>query len=150
MTAWQELSTKLQGSGGNGGESNGQARAEHQDRWEEAPAPAKLARKVLEGVFEHEVKPDQIGLLTNVTHWGYGISWGAAYGLIEATAPGRALLRGLLFGTAVWATSYLVLVPAGLYRPPWEYPPRELALDLSYHLAYGAGVAGAFAAVTPE
>jgi hypothetical protein len=27
----------------------------------------------------------------------------------------------------------------GLYEPPWRYPPSQLALDLSYHLVYGAG-----------
>jgi hypothetical protein len=44
-----------------------------------------------------------------------------------------------MFGTAVWVASYLTLVPMGIYRAPWRYPPVELALDLSYHLAYGAG-----------
>ncbi len=29
--------------------------------------------------------------------------------------------------------------------PVWETPPLEVALDLSYHLVYGIGVAGAFA-----
>ncbi len=40
--------------------------------------------------------------------------------------------------------SYVQLVPMGLYELPWKYPPKDLALDLSYHLVYGAGVAGAF------
>ena len=41
--------------------------------------------------------------------------------------------------------SYVQLVPMGLYEPPWRYPPKELALDLSYHLAYGAGLGAAYA-----
>jgi len=44
--------------------------------------------------------------------------------------------------------SYVQLVPMGLYDPPWKTPPQELALDLSYHLAYGVGVAGAYRLVT--
>jgi hypothetical protein len=32
----------------------------------------------------------------------------------------------------------------GLYELPWKYPPRVLALDVSYHLAYGIGVSTAF------
>jgi hypothetical protein len=32
----------------------------------------------------------------------------------------------------------------GLYDLPRSYPPKDLGLDLSYHLAYGAGVAAAF------
>ena len=37
--------------------------------------------------------------------------------------------------------SYAELVPLGLYAPPWTYAPKDLALDWSYHLAYGAGTA---------
>ncbi len=40
--------------------------------------------------------------------------------------------------------SYATLVPLGIYEPPWKYPPKELAIDLSYHLVYGLGVAGAY------
>lgn len=54
-----------------------------------------------------------------------------------------------MFGTGVWLVSYLTLVPMGLYQPPWRYPPGELALDLSYHLAYGVGTGVAFELVAP-
>jgi hypothetical protein len=145
MTAWQELSMKLQSSDEDPGET--ESRARQQDPWEQASTPAKVGRKILEGVFDREVPPHRIGLLTNAMHWGYGTGWGALYGLIQGTAPGPALGRGLLFGTGVWAMSYLTLVPIGLYEPPWENSPRELALDLSYHLAYGAGVGAGYAAV---
>jgi hypothetical protein len=145
MTAWQELSAKLLSSGDGGGGPRVDER--RRDPWERASTPAKLGRKVLEGVFDRKVGAEKIGLLTNVMHWGYGTSWGGLYGLIQGTAPGRPLRRGLLFGTGVWTMSYLTLVPMGLYKPPWEYPSKELALDLSYHLAYGVGVGGGFAAI---
>ena len=51
------------------------------------------------------------------------------------------------FGTGVWSASYGELVPLGIYEPPWKYPPEELALDLSYHLAYGLAVAVTYAAL---
>ncbi len=35
-----------------------------------------------------------------------------------------------------------------LAPPMWEYPPLELALDVSFHLVYGAGVAGAYAVLS--
>jgi hypothetical protein len=149
MTAWQELSMKLQGSGGTGDGGGGAEAAapDQQDPWEQASAPARVACKVLTGVFGREVPPERIGLLTNVMHWGYGTSWGALYGLLQGTTPGPALRRGLLFGTGVWVMSYVTLVPMGLYQPPWKYPPKELALDLSYHLAYGTGVGAGYALV---
>jgi hypothetical protein len=150
MTVWQELSMRLQNShedASSDRETEPGGEQQQSDPWEQASAPAKVARKFLEGVFDEHVPPERIGLLTNAMHWGYGTGWGAVYGLIQGTKPGPAQRRGLLFGNAVWATSYLTLVPMGLYQPPWKYSPKELALDLSYHLAYGAGVGAGYAAV---
>lgn len=148
MTGWQLLAAKLQSSeedgGGGGGADDGEP-----DPWEQASAPAKLARRIGEGVFQKEVSPDLIPLLTNVMHWGYGTVWGTVYGIVAGGGGHpRTLRAGLGFGTAVWAMSYVQLVPMGLYEPPWEYPPQELALEISYHLAYGVGAAAAFRAIT--
>jgi hypothetical protein len=133
MTGWQELAAKLQSDGESGG-------TQQSDPWAKAPAPAKVGRMILSGLG-YEVPPDKIELLTNIMHWGYGTTWGGVYGALNGSSGGRRpLIRGLAFGTAVWAMSYAQLVPLGLYEPPWKYPPQELALDLSYHLAYGAGV----------
>jgi hypothetical protein len=148
MTAAQTLAMKPRRSSGDEDAGAGTGPSpEQQDPWEQAPAPAKVARKILEGVFDCEVPPKKIGLLTNAVHWGYGTSWGALYGLLPGTAPVSPVRRGLMFGTAVWVMSYLTLVPMGIYRAPWRYPPGELALDLSYHLAYGAGVGTGFALI---
>jgi hypothetical protein len=77
-------------------------------------------------------------------HWGYGIAWGGVYGVLAGTA-GRSTARGgIVFGSGVWASSYVTLVPTGLYEPPWKYPPKVIALDLSYHLVYGSGVAATY------
>ena len=147
MTTWQELSMKLQGSGpeGGGGGQDESDTQQRQDPWEQASAPAKAGRKILEGVFDVKIPPERIGLLTDAMHWGYGISWGALYGLIQETVGGPRLRNGLLFGAGVWAMSYMMLVPTGLYQPPWEYPPKQLAMDVSYHFAYGAGLGGGYA-----
>ena len=142
MTAWQDLSAKLQGSGESASETGS-------DPWAEAPAPAKVGRLMLRAIG-YDVPAEKIELVTNVMHWGYGISWGAVYGAVLGNAADRRpLSRGLAFGTTVWVMSYVQLVPLGIYAPPWKYPPRELALDLSYHLAYGAGVGAAGALVEP-
>jgi hypothetical protein len=68
------------------------------------------------------------------------IGRGLAAGFVGTA--GRSTLRGgLAFGIGVWASSYAQLVPLGLYEPPWRYPAPVIALDLSYHLVYGTGVA---------
>ena len=80
MTAWQEFSTKLQSSAESGGESaTGSGAPEPQDPWEQASVPAKVGRKLVEGVFDYHLPPEQAGLLTNAMHWGYGTSWGVLY-----------------------------------------------------------------------
>ncbi len=145
MTAWQMWSAKLQEGQDESGEAPPAPSPEPEDPWESASAPAKVAKRIGEGVFQKDVSPDLIPVLTHAMHWGYGTGWGTVYGLAAGSAQRPSRLRdGLLFGTAVWVMSYVQLVPMGLYEPPWKYSPKDLAVDLSYHLAYGAGVAGGF------
>jgi uncharacterized membrane protein YagU involved in acid resistance len=143
MTLAQTLPSKLQSSGGGDGGSQDEGE-QQQQTWDEASAPAKVAKKVSEGVFDHEVSPKRIPLLTQGMHWGYGTAWGGVYGLLQGSVHAPPLRHGLLFGTVVWAMSYVQLVPMGLYEPPWKYAPKDIAMEIGYHLAYGAGVAGAF------
>lgn len=143
MTGWQDLSARIQSSG----ESEGQESSEPSDPWEEASAPAKVGRRLVKALLQKDIPVDRIGLTTNVMHWGYGTGWGVVYGLIAGTRGHSSIGDGVRFGTAVWAASYAELVPLGLYAPPWTYPPQQLALDWSYHLAYGIGTGLAYAAV---
>jgi hypothetical protein len=142
MTLAQTLPAKLQSSGGE--TDDDRKTTEQQDPWEQASAPAKVARRFIEGVFHREVPPKQIPLLTHAMHWGYGTGWGAVYGVAQGTLRVPPLRHGLVFGTTVWAMSYVQLVPMGLYEPPWRYAPQDIAMEVGYHLAYGVGVAGAF------
>ena len=96
---------------------------------------------MIEGVFQREAPPDWIPVLTHGMHWGYGHCVGCGVRIDPGTPRERPLRGALAFATGVWTISYVQLVPMGLYEPPWRYPPKELALDLSYHLAYGAGLA---------
>lgn len=144
MTASQALSSMLQSCGDEaGGESP-------QDPWEHASAPAKLARRVVQGVFRTDAPPEWIPVLTHGMHWAYGTAWGGVFGLIQGTRRARRLRAGVAFGTGLWVMSYVQLVPMALYEPPWRYPPKQLALDLSYHLVYGAVVGAAYAALDPS
>jgi hypothetical protein len=88
-----------------------------------------------------------VPLLTNAIHWLYGTSWGVAYAVAARAADPHPVAGGAVFGTGVWASGYAQLVPLGIYRPPWRYPAAELALDLSYHVAYGVTVGAVYAAL---
>ena len=48
------------------------------------------------------------------------------------------------FGAMVFASDYIALPIAGLYKPIWEYDAKTLAWDLGAHLAYGAGTGTTF------
>lgn len=148
MTVYQIGVQRLLSQGGSGGDSgeqegdgqNGEGRT---DPWSEAPAPAQFAHKLVKGLYGRDIPAEKIGTVTNVTHWAYGTTMGALYGLVQGTLRARVVPHGLAFGALVWAHSYAQMVPAGVFSPPWTYPPKELALDFSYHAVYGLGVAGA-------
>jgi hypothetical protein len=115
--------------------------------WDEAPAPAQVGRRLYEGLFQRKLPDSQAALVNNITHWGYGILNGAAYGVLVGSLPKPRAAYGPPFGAGVWLTGYAVLPPAGLYKPIYEYDRVTLAKDLSAHLVYGSATAATFAAL---
>jgi hypothetical protein len=105
--------------------------------WDDAPAPAQFGRRLIRGVLQRDLPPERASLVNNVVHWATGVGWGAAFGLVGGSLSTRRTWQGLILGAGVWAQSYAVLVPAGLYKPMWEYDAETLWKDLSAHLVYG-------------
>ena len=115
--------------------------------WDKISAPGQLGRRLAEAVIQKPLDPRWTSTTNNVMHWGYGVGAGAVYGIVAGSLKRRRLVYGVLFGSAVWAASYVVLPLAGLYKPIWEYDPATLAIDLGAHVAYGVTAAGVFAAL---
>jgi hypothetical protein len=111
--------------------------------WEQAPAPAQLGRRVVEGVLQRELPAERAPLTNNLMHWGYGIAWGGLFGLVAGSLRAPKVRHGLALGATAWAAGYVLLPLAGLYRPIWEYDAKVLAKDLGDHLVYGLGAATA-------
>ena len=111
--------------------------------WEEAPAPAHVGKRLVEGLFGIELPPARARLVNNVMHWGYGILNGVQYGIVAESLPSPRIRYGLPFGATVWAGDYVILPAAKLYKPIWEYDKKTLANDLSAHLVYGLATATA-------
>jgi hypothetical protein len=111
--------------------------------WKDAPAPALVAKHLLDRVLGHEVPPRYARSLNNATHWGFGLANGAGYGLLGARRTPK-LWFGLPFGAAVWAGGYIVLPLIGVYEPIWKYDLETLRKDLSAHLVFGTATAAAF------
>jgi hypothetical protein len=113
------------------------------DGWEQAPAPAQVGKRLVEGLFERELPPERARLVNNITHWAYGILGSALYGIVACSLRTPRIRYGLRFGAGVWAVGYAVLPAAKLYQPIWKYDRVTLTKDLSAHLVYGLGTATA-------
>jgi hypothetical protein len=111
--------------------------------WDDAPAPARVAKQFVERVTGREVPPRHARAMNNVMHWAFGLAAGAGYGLLAGVRPAK-LRWGLPFGAAVWANGYVVLPRLGVYEEIWTYDRRTLEKDLSAHLVFGAATAAAF------
>jgi hypothetical protein len=112
--------------------------------WENAPAPALVAKRLLEGVLKRELSPRSARFLNNAMHWTFGLGAGAGYGLLLGSRRSPRVRFGLPFGAAVWTSGYVVLPLLGVYKPIWKYDLDTLWKDLRAHLVFGTATAAAF------
>jgi len=117
------------------------------DSWEDAPVPALVGKRVVEGLLQRDLPASSARLVNNVTHWAYGVAWGAQYGLMAGSTQSMRARWGPVFGSLAWLSGYVVLPPTKLYKPIWDYDASALAKDWAGHLAYGTTAAAAFRAL---
>lgn len=118
------------------------------ESYEEAPAPAKVGKRLIEGVLQTELPAETVGLLNNTVHWLTGMMWGTAHGIVAGSIRVPELVSGPATGATAWAAAYTVLGAADLYKPIWEYDARVLWRDLSAHIVYGTVTAVTFRLLT--
>ena len=118
------------------------------DSWEGAPGPALVAKRLVERVLGHDVSPRYARSLNNLTHWGFGLATGAAYGVLLGARRKPRVWFGPPFGAVVWASGYVVLPLLGVYKPIWKYDFETLRKDLSAHLVFGTTTAATFSVLT--
>ena len=107
-------------------------------------APARATAKVL-GIKEFE---DDIAAarFNDLSHWGYGTSWGVVRGLLAAAglSPKAATAA---HGAAVWGSAAVTL-PALEVAPPFVFWGRkEVAIDLWHHTVYAAATGLAYSLI---
>lgn len=106
-------------------------------------APADAAGKVL------GVQPrDDAGKarFSNMVHWGYGTSWGAARGVLHAFGIDGSTAVAAHFA-GVWGSEQVMLPSVGVAPPLWKWPPEEIAIDAWHHVVYVVATGLAFAAL---
>ena len=106
-------------------------------------APADAAGKVL-GVQPRN--PDGKARFSNVVHWSYGTSWGAARGLLDVAGINGVTAIAAHFG-AIWGSAQVMLPALDVAPPPWETEPKEIAIDAFHHAVYVVATGLAFAAL---
>lgn len=143
-TASMDLVQYLEYRSGGGADDLRHWELEAVEGWDTAPAPAQVAKRVVEGLFSTELPAETVNQFNNAVHWGYGTAWGALYGILTGSTNRRRARWGLVFGTAVWLSGYVVLPATGLYKPITEYDGSTLAKDWAHHAAYGMGTAIVF------
>jgi hypothetical protein len=103
-------------------------------------APARATAKML-GIKEFE---DDIAKarFNDLSHWGYGTSWGVVRGLLGATGMSpRAATTA--HGAAVWGSAQVTLPALDVAPPSVFWGADEVAIDAFHHLVYAtaSGVA---------
>lgn len=101
-------------------------------------ATERLANRVSEGLFQHELTKSEKATAGTVIHYGFGFTTGALYGAAAELSPLVRSLAGLPFGALVWLAADEGIVPlAGLSKSAAEYPLSVHAYSLSSHLVFG-------------
>lgn len=78
--------------------------------------------------------------MTTATHYAYGASAGAVYGVLRPRLVPRAsgTVVGALFGLAVWVVGYAGWLPlVGIRQGTVREPPRRWSNPLLSHLVFG-------------
>ena len=104
-------------------------------------APARATAKVL-GItsFEDDIARARFN---DLSHWGYGTSWGMMRGLLDAAGlPPRAAT--VAHGAAVWGSAQITLPALDIAPPAIFWAPQEIVIDAFHHAVYAAATGIAY------
>ena len=104
-------------------------------------APARATAKV-HGIAEFE---DDVAKarFNDLSHWGFGTSWGVLRGLLGATGM-PAKTATALHGAAVYGNSQVMLPALEIAPPSVFWAKEEIAIDAFHHLVYAAATGLAY------
>lgn len=106
-------------------------------------ATVKAASTLSEGVFGHELTPEQKKIAGPAVHYATGATGGLVYGVAAELAPEITKGAGLPYGAAFWLVIDEGLVPLlGFAKGPTEYPLSAHVYALASHLVFGATAEG--------
>ena len=104
-------------------------------------APARATAKML-GIkeFEDDVAKARFN---DLSHWGYGTSWGVLRGLLGATGmPSKAATAA--HGAAIYGAAQVTLPALEIAPPSVFWGRQEVAIDAFHHAVYAAATGIAY------
>ena len=100
--------------------------------------PDVIADKVADTVTGHELSPGAKAVASETIHWVFGITAGAAYGVLAEFYPAATSRHGVNFGMTLMALTHESALPAfGLSAAPGDQTPREKTSEMATHMVYG-------------
>ena len=103
----------------------------------------KAASAISQGIFHHELTPEQKKIAGPIVDHAFGTSMAAIYGAVVEWAPVARAGWGIAFGATVWLGAHVITVPAlGLSEPITQSTPAAEATELGAHLVYGVVTEG--------
>jgi hypothetical protein len=108
-------------------------------------APARATAKLL-GIAEFE---DDIAKarFNDLSHWGFGTSWGIVRGFLGATGLSGAQATAL-HGAAVYGNSQVMLPALEIAPPSPFWAKEEIAIDAFHHAVYALATGVAYEALS--
>ena len=104
-------------------------------------APARATAKML-GIKEFEDGIAQ-ARFNDLSHWGYGTSWGVLRGLLGATGmPAKAATAA--HGAAIYGAAQVTLPALEIAPPSVFWAKEEIAIDAFHHAVYAAATGVAY------
>jgi hypothetical protein len=104
-------------------------------------APARATAKML-GIkdFEDDIAKARFN---DLSHWGYGTSWGVLRGLLGATGmPPKAATAA--HGAAIYGAAQVTLPALEIAPPSIFWGKDEIAIDAFHHLVYATATGIAY------
>jgi hypothetical protein len=108
---------------------------------EPSSAPARATAKML-GIKAFE--DDRASARFNdLSHWGYGTSWGVVRGLLAATGM-KPRAATAAHGAAIYGAAQITLPALEIAPPAVFWPKEEIAIDAFHHAVYAAFTGAAY------
>lgn len=114
-------------------------------------APTQVVDRVEEVFTQEGFSPTTRWVLAAAAHVGYGVSTGAAFGLLRRRTVGRNVEAavGSSLGILAWGAGWASWLPlTGVHSPPWEQQTTKVLLPVIDHAVFGAAWGLIFSALT--